>query len=163
LRLNSLFAREIMNTTSYPTMRRKAIAATTMAGGFFLTIAVKVVRGRFETEIPPWIMDSLPNFICGAAIPFAILLSDRVFRLRDFLVFNGLIALGLIAYELVQIVMPTRTFELMDLAASAAGAMVPLAVGWTLFRDKTQEGEQSHALEPAAGPIADGQSSPPAQ
>ena len=157
------FAHEIMNAISYPTMKRRFIAAAIMVGGFALTIVVKSVRGRIETGVPMWVMDSLPNFICGAVVPFAILLGDRIFRLREFLFFSGLIALGLIAYELIQIVMPTRTFELMDLAASTAGMLVPLAVGWTLFRDDNQEGEQSHTLQPSAEPVSNGESPPPAQ
>ncbi len=124
-------------------MKRRFIAAAIMVGGFALTIVVKAVRGRIETSVPMWVMDSLPNFICGAVVPFAILLGDRTFRLREFIFFTGLIAVGLIAYEMIQIVMPNRTFDLMDLAASAAGMLVPLSVGWTLFLDDTQKGEQS--------------------
>ena len=144
-------------------MKRRFIAAAIMVGGFALTIVVKSVRGRIETNVPMWVMDSLPNFICGAVVPFAILLGDRIIRLREFIYFCGLIALGLIAYEWIQIVMPNRTFELMDLAASAAGVLVPLAVGWPLFRDDTQKDEPSHALEPAAEPVSNGESPPPAQ
>lgn len=141
-----------MNAVSYPTMKRRFIAAAIMVGGFALTVVVKAARGRIETNFPLWVMDSLPNFICAAVVPFAILLGNRIFRLREFILFSSLVAVGLIAYELIQIVMPNRTFELMDLAASAAGMLVPVAVGWTLFRDDPQKVEQSHSSEPAAGP-----------
>ena len=134
-----------------------------MVVGFALTLVVKIARSRIEIYLPMWVMDSLPNFICGAVIPFAILSGNRAIRFHEFLSFCGLIALGLIVYELVQIAMPNRTFELNDLIATPVGALLPVSLGWMFFLRNMQAGKQSHALEPAVGPDSNGESSPPAQ
>ncbi len=116
-----------------------------MIGGFALTIVVKIVRSRMEVGLPMWVMDSLPNFICGAVVPFALLTGNRAIRFLDFLSFCALIVLGLIVYELVQIGLPKRTFEVNDLIASAVGALLPVMLGRIFFRRNMQAGEQSQS------------------
>jgi len=114
-----------------------------MIGGFALTIVVKILRHRMETDVPTWAMDALPNLICGAVVPIAIFMGNRTIRALDFLGFCGLILVGLIVYETIQIWMPKRTFELTDIAASAVGALLAVSLGWIFFRRNMQAGEQS--------------------
>ncbi len=118
---------------SYPTWRRRLVAAAILFFGFVLTLAVKVVRIRMAVGLPMWVLDALPNLICGAVIPFAILCSNRKLRMLDFFSFCGLIASGLVVYELMQIVMPKRTFAVNDLIASVAGALLAVSFGWLFF------------------------------
>lgn len=127
-----------MSLISYPTINRRIVAAAIMVIGFALTLAVKIVRGNQWVELPTWVMDSLPNFICAAVIPFAIFIGNRVIRLLDFFSFCGLVACGLVVYELFQLVMPNRTFETNDLIATALGALLPAALGWILFQRNTE-------------------------
>lgn len=122
-----------MNSISYPATRRRLIAAAIFIAGGVLTVVVKLVRHQIDTGLPVWVMDSLPNFICGMVVPFVILAGDRAFRFADFALFCGLSALGLIAYELLQLVMPRRTFELNDIVATAAGALLAMALGRMIF------------------------------
>jgi hypothetical protein len=148
---------------SYPTTRRRIVAATILIGGFVLTLIVKIVRGRIETGVPMWVMDSLPNFMCGAVLPFAILTGTRTIRLLDFLLFCGMILLGLVVYEFVQIIMPKRTFELNDLVASVVGVITSVSIGWVFFGRNVQLVGRPHSLEPEGGPDSNRQTSPPTQ
>jgi hypothetical protein len=104
-----------------------------MVVGFALTLAVKNARRHVEIGLPIWVMDSLPNFIYAAVIPFVLLTGRRAIRLVDFLSFCGLIVLGLVVYELIQIAMPKRTFQVNDLIASAVGALLSVSLGWIFF------------------------------
>jgi VanZ family protein len=117
-----------------------------MVVGFALTLVVKIARRHFEIGLPIWVMDSLPNFICAAVIPFVLLTGRRAVRRVEFLSFCGLVVLGLVVYELLQIAMPKRTFQVNDLIASAVGALLSVSLGWIFFRRKMQVHEQSHAL-----------------
>jgi hypothetical protein len=65
-------------------------------------------------------------------------IGNRVIRLLDFFSFCGLVACGLVVYELFQLVMPNRTFETNDLSATALGALLPAALGWILFQRNTE-------------------------
>jgi hypothetical protein len=127
-----------MRLISYPTINRRIVSAAMMFNGFALTLGVKIVRGNQGMELPTWVMDSLPNFICAAVIPFAILMGNRAIRLLDFFSFCGLVAFGLVVYELFQLVMPNRTFETNDFIATALGALLPVALGWIFFQRNTE-------------------------
>lgn len=114
------------------------MASGIMVSGFILTIVVKLIRSLIDVGVPIWIMDSMPNLICGAVVPFAVFIGNRTIRMHDFLAFCGFIVLGLIAYEIVQIWLPKRTFEVNDIGASAVGGLLSMSLGWIFFRQNAQ-------------------------
>ncbi|MBL8814451.1 MAG: hypothetical protein JNL58_00365 [Planctomyces sp.] len=119
---------------SYPTARRRLVASGIMVSGFILTVVVKLIRNHTEIGLPMRLMDSMPNVVCGAVVPFAVFIGNRAIRMFEFLAFCGFIVLGLSAYEIVQVWLPKRTFQLNDIVASVVGGVLSMLLGWLFFR-----------------------------
>jgi len=123
---------------SHPSTTRRVLAAALMIVGFGFTVVVKLTRHEIAAPVLLEIANALPNFVCGAVLPLAILMSPRSFRFAEFLQFAGLILLGLVLYEAAQIWLPRRTFQWSDILSSVLGTAAAIVLGLVFFRwDKT--------------------------
>lgn len=119
---------------SRPSLRRTIIAAAIIVAGAIYTFAVKLNRGPDSVLATPWVADVLPNFVVAAVLPLAVFLSPKVIHARKvYLLFVGLILLGLVGYEIAQLAMPNRTFAWDDIWASVAGSGVAILLGFVCF------------------------------
>ena len=95
--------------------------------------AVKLSRGGSIALAPEWLIGVLPNLVGSAVLPQAVFFSTRAVRVRDFLMFAVFTMAGLCVYEVAQLWMPRRTFDLNDLWATVAGTVVAGIVGTGFF------------------------------
>jgi len=98
-------------------------------------VAGKVIRdGLNESERQAaWVLGVLPNFLPALVLPTLIFLRPREVTWGDYLRMTGAVALGLAGYESAQLWMPRRTFDWADVAATAVGAALALALGRLMF------------------------------
>jgi hypothetical protein len=94
-----------------------------------------------------------PNVVIPLALPFVILIANRSVSLWGFTKTATGLAVGIIMYEVIQIWMPKRTFDLMDIYASFAGALASIIIAWVLFFRLTSE--IKNETEPASRPYLD--------
>ena len=80
-----------------------------------------------------------PNFVIPLALPFVILIANKSVSLWGFTKTATGSAVGMIVYEVIQIWMPKRTFDFMDIYASFAGALASIIIAWVLFFRLTSE------------------------
>ena len=118
-------------STSLPSRGRRVVAASCLLMGFLATLLVHSLRQHQVVSGALW--GALPNFLVGAAVPFAILIGPRSFRWREFQLFAALVVGGLILYECAQLVLPRRVFDPLDLVATLAGGLLALAAGRGFF------------------------------
>jgi hypothetical protein len=119
---------------SRPSLRRTIIAAAIVGMGAIYTFAVKLNRGPDSFLASPWVAGVLPNFVVAAVLPVAIFWSSKVIHAgKDYLLFVGLILVGLVGYEFAQLAMPNRTFAWDDIWASVAGSGVAILLGFACF------------------------------
>ena len=87
-------------------------------------------------SFPPWIAGSAPSFLYSFGIVLTLLAFPRVKRYLA-LCIGG----GALAYEFIQIWMPSRTFTWLDVAATivgiAAAFLVELIVSWSVPNFRT--------------------------
>lgn len=115
--------------TSHPSLARSVTVVTVIAAAAVFTAAVKFDR----TSAGGWLVGVLPNFVCAAVAPLVLFLPLRAVRGGEYAAFVAVMTVGLAAYEFTQVVMPKRTFDWYDIAASAAGAVVALVLGGAVF------------------------------
>ena len=74
-----------------------------------------------------------PNFMVCAGLPFNAFCFKTVITLPSYAKTAVASAVGLSSYEMVQILMPRRTFDLYDIAASFVGALFSVLLAGVLF------------------------------
>ena len=97
-----------------------------------------------------------PNFV----LPFCsvgILVRNRRVTLRHFVGTAFGAAVGMTAYEIMQVWMPWRTFDYWDILASIIGAMVSVLFAWVVyFRPEKRNGQIDTEHAPAADAASPG-------
>jgi len=78
-----------------------------------------------------------PNFTAVLLLSFAIIVIKWPLKLLESIRVVGAIVIGLTLYELAQIWMPGRVFDVMDIIASIVGGAV--AIGILLWVDKSDK------------------------
>lgn len=84
-----------------------------------------------------FIAGCIPNFTAVLLLSFAIMLIKWPLRLLESIRVVVAIVIGLTLYELAQIWMPGRVFDVMDIIASIVGGAV--AIGILLLMDKSEK------------------------
>lgn len=138
---------------SRPSLARQVAAGVIMVVGAGYVAIVKLTREGESALATAWLAGVLPNLVCAALIPLAPFLSRRPLRVRDFLGMTLFGAVGLCLYEFAQVWMPRRTFDWGDVWATAAGALMALALGAGFFLVPG-----GRAAEPGAAPDRGGSS-----
>jgi hypothetical protein len=117
-------------------MRRPNVAplAVALVSGLLVWLVQDVLRPLTAPEsLARWLLGPAPNFLVGAGFPFVGLVGpDQSLRTARRAVGHWtLLALGaLLTMEAWRPIAGARTFDVLDLAASALGA----ATGWALAR-----------------------------
>lgn len=132
----------LMNATgrqamqSNPSNARTAAALVLYSIAGLAALAWKIFRGGLAGDdgpVPLWIAGALPNFIPAGFLPMLLFITGRELRAADFACLVGAVLLALSVYEFAQIAMPGRTFDWVDIAASAAGSIFGFLIGWLVF------------------------------
>lgn len=118
----------------HPTTTRRVIASAILVSGFLLTLAVKLLRGHSENDMVTLVLGAMPNLVCGAVTPFAVMIGYRTILYRDFLLLCLLLMAGLIVYEILQLTMQNRVFDWNDIGATTLGGLLAILFGRLFFR-----------------------------
>lgn len=132
---------------SVPSTTRKVVTGLLIVVLLSIGLLLKVVRdfGLAPALLPLDANGTSPNFILSLAISLGILLREKAVSLWDFTKGAMGAATGMTVYEIAQIWMPSRTFDLNDIAASFVGAVFGIMLGWMLFfRVISQDGGSAH-------------------
>jgi VanZ family protein len=98
------------------------------------SVAIFISQGRstFQSYLPKLVADSLPNFAATALSPLILIFLKRKYTFSRYVKFVIAMFLGMSLYEVVQIWMPSRTFDWTDIAASFLGAALAALAGLVL-------------------------------
>lgn len=118
---------------SRPSLARQLAAGIIMAVGAGYVATVKLTRNGETALTTAWLAGVLPNLVCATVVPLAPFISRRSLRVSDFLSMTLFTAMLLCVYEIAQMWMPRRTFDLDDIWATAAGAIASLGLGTGFF------------------------------
>lgn len=118
---------------SRPSLARQVASGAIIAGSAGYVAAVKWTREGETALAATWLAAVLPNLVCAAVVPLAPFLSRRLLGGREFLWMTLFTAIGLCLYEFAQVWMPRRTFDWLDVVATAAGAIGALVLGAGFF------------------------------
>ena len=123
-------------TESIPSFRRTVAACCVYAVGGIAAFTWKVLRngsGFATYPISDWLVGVMPNLLPAAVLPALIFIRPRTVRFKEYLGMVFAILLALIAYEVAQLWMPSRTFDVADIVASILGAGLGCLLCWLLF------------------------------
>ena len=128
---------------SLPNPLRKTVAAVVFITFWIIGSVIRFSRpdfNLFPILEPLDFKGTMPNFLVCAAVPILVFLTNQTVKLADH-VKNALgAAVGLSVYEVVQIWMPRRTFDVGDMIASFLGAVFSIIVATWLFYGNRNEG-----------------------
>jgi hypothetical protein len=120
---------------SYPSKLRRTSAFLIVVLVLSIGVVLKAVR---DFGILPFLLfldvkGTSPNFVIPFCVPIGILILNKEVTLWDFTKGALGAALGLTAYEIMQIWMPWLTFDYYDILASFIGAMMSIIVAWIAY------------------------------
>ncbi|MDC0325541.1 hypothetical protein OAM01_02170 [bacterium] len=121
---------------SVPSLRRKVAAASLL--GVFGVVASLIRLSRADFNLLPVLVPldfhgtSTSFFVCLANPFVAFILNDEV-DIAYYLKLAFGVAVGISLYEVIQIWIPARTFDLYDIIASFVGASVSVVIALVLF------------------------------
>jgi len=81
----------------------------------------------------PTFLAVAPNILPAVALPFLVFIRPKTVTFHEFMQTAALMAAMLMAYEVAQIMMPSRTFDWRDLLATAIGSLMAILLGWLVF------------------------------
>lgn len=121
---------------SIPSLGRTVAAWSLYAAGGIAAFGWKVLRQQeaFETgSVPHWLVGTFPNLLPALVMPALIFIRPQIVRFTEYLMLAMAILFGLIVYEIVQLWMPSRTFDYADIVASVVGAGLGCLLCWLIF------------------------------
>jgi hypothetical protein len=128
------------NSVSFPSTRRRVAAGLIVAVALLLGLLIKLARdhGILPLLLPLDLGGTSPSFIIPFAVPFALLAQQREVRWIDALKNAGFAGLGMVAYEVLQLWLPGRTYDSCDIVAALLGSGVgAVAAGALFFRQRS--------------------------
>ncbi len=123
-------------TQSVPSFRRTVVAFSLYAGGGIAAFVWKVLRDRQEFDsypVSPWLVGVMPNLLPAAVLPALIIIRPQSVRFKEYFSIVVAVLSALIAYEIAQLWMPSRTFDVADIIASILGAGLGCLFCWLIF------------------------------
>ena len=136
----STSVKKMARRQSVPSRTRQAIAGVLIAVFLSIGLFLKVVRD-FVGDSPLRALDAngtSPNFMLPLALSFVCLMQKKTVSLLAFSKGALGAAVGMTVYEILQIWMPWRTFDIWDIAASFGGAIAGILLASLLFfREET--------------------------
>lgn len=101
--------------------------------GAFLWQLLPESGGFDRGLVPSAIVGVMPNFLPTAVLPTLIFLRPRVVTHREYVAMVLTMFAALSGYEVLQLWMPLRTFDVTDLVATGAGSCVGYLIGRIVF------------------------------
>jgi VanZ family protein len=118
---------------SYPTLVRRGITAAVMVFGALIVLAFRN-DWHAGIPIPKLLMEVWQNLLAGFVVPHAILSTERTFRWLAYVLFDLFICVVLSSYEVAQLWIPNREFDINDIYATFIGGVFALGTGYVIFR-----------------------------
>lgn len=121
---------------SIPSVGRTVAAWSLYASGGIAAFGWKVLRdgdGLETSFMSHWLVGVMPNLLPALVMPALIFIRPQIVRFNEYLMLVFAILVGLIVYEIVQLWMPSRTFDSADIAASFVGAGLGCVLCWLIF------------------------------
>lgn len=119
-----------MRLRTQPTKSRRVAAIVLVIACTACAVLDKTARefGTGVTIVPSALSGVWPNFavVLGTTLLLFVTTSEMPFA--DYIKFALVTAVGMMAYEFAQIWMPARTFDVLDILASFAGALVSVCL-----------------------------------
>lgn len=108
---------------SHPSIPRRVTAGAIVFMAFALGLLLKIARDRgiLPLLLPLDAGGTSPSFIIPFAMPFLLLARKREVRWGDVMKAAGGAGLGMVGYEVLQLWMPGRTFDVNDIVAAVLG------------------------------------------
>lgn len=126
----------MLKKTSMPSRRRAIAAWSIYIAGGLLAVAWKIGRDNSHLDadlVSSTLIGVMPNFLPAAVLPALVFIRPCAVSLSEYLGVSLAILIALCAYEIAQIWIASRTFDLGDVVASVVGCCVGCLIGWCVF------------------------------